>query len=820
MDTTPQNNNVAAPKKPQQESEIQTSLESETLQTQHILRVMAGFVIAAILIAALYLGRDILLPLALAILLAFLLSPLVAKLKRCGLPQWASIGLVMTMTLALLGGAVSYLGVQLSSLSQELPKYQDTIQQKIENIQAYSDGPSVWDGAIRTYNTVENSFEEKTAVDSEANVQNVKVVGQEPSTQEEVLSWFNAVLNPLAMTGIVFLFVILILINGKDLHDRFLKLLGGNLNIGTEVLDDAAKSIGTYLRMQLLVNATYGIPMAMGLWLIGVPAAIMWGMVAIGMRFVPYIGPMVSAIFPLTLAFAVDPTWNMVLWTLGLIIVLELISNNVIEPWLYGESTGLSTLAIILAATFWTTIWGAVGLMLSTPLTACLLVLANYIPALGFLKTLIGNAAVLSPPERFYQRLVADDVDDAMQVANDYIEEGVTKKSSDDFKVRRIFSFYEDVAIPAIRLFSHGHNTELTAEHRLRMHQGLKYFNHAFQKKYAVATWGLKTVDLAPIKVACLGARWEIDVQISTMLAHALQLKEIDAHSDSHVLIQSGQDVLAHVEKDIDILCISLFHQAPAAQIRLLQHTVQQLFPEAYVIFALWGCEDVTMLDELKAQFELDAAVHDLNTLLLTIEAYRLQGQSWLDNMNIEHEDERIEALNELIPLDQENAPIYQRYIEEARQAFDVKYAQISWLYPDVVHTPMSALAEDLETDAAMQLQQPRGDAICTHLVHQNDVLMIEDLQRDPRFNQLKELSQNKIRFYAGVPLRNKAGIVLGSLCILDKQPRAMQEGDIELLNALADDLMQTLTHEGKKKQKQQQIEESQAETQRPHKQE
>lgn len=181
-------------------------------------------------------------------------------------------------------------------------------------------------------------------------------MGQQQTTAEAVMAWSERVLNPLATAGIVFLFVILILVNRKDLHDRFLKLLGGNLNIGTDALDEAANRIGKYLRMQLMVNVTYGIPMALGLWFIGVPAAIMWGMVAIVMRFVPYVGPMISAIFPIGLAFAVDPTWNMVLWTVGLILLLELVSNNIIEPWLYGESTGLSTLAIIIAAMFWTAV--------------------------------------------------------------------------------------------------------------------------------------------------------------------------------------------------------------------------------------------------------------------------------------------------------------------------------------------------------------------------------------------------------------------------------------------------------------------------------
>ncbi len=268
-------------------------------------------------------------------------------------------------------------------------------------MKSLTSGPSAWDGAKTTFDTVENSFEGINQVEQEKGVQNVKVVGLEQSPSDAAMEWGSKILSPIATIGIVFLFVVLILISRKDLHDRLLRLLGGNLNIGTDVLDEAGQRIGTYLRMQLLVNVTYGIPMAAGLWFIGVPAAIMWGMLAVVLRFVPYVGPIISAVFPLTLAFAVDPGWNMFLWTLGLILLLELISNNIIEPWLYGESTGLTTLSIILAATFWTLIWGPIGLILSTPLTACLLVLSHYIPALGFVKVLIGSAPVLSPPERF-----------------------------------------------------------------------------------------------------------------------------------------------------------------------------------------------------------------------------------------------------------------------------------------------------------------------------------------------------------------------------------------------------------------------------------
>ncbi len=662
----------------------------------------------------------------------------------------------------------------------------------------------MWDGAIQTFDTVEDSIDTPEQETEDPNVQNVKVVGLEPTSEEAALDWLNKILNPLAIIGIVFLFMVLILFNGKDLHDRFLKLLGGNLNIGTDALDDAGKSIGTYLRMQLLVNVTYGIPMAIGLLLIGVPAAIMWGLVAVVMRFVPYVGPIVSAIFPITLAFAVDPGWDMVLWTVALILVLELISNNVIEPWLYGESTGLSTLAIILAATFWTTLWGPVGLILSTPLTACLLVLSNYVPALGFVKTLLGSTPVLSPSERFYQRLVADEVNDAMQVANDYICAQLPKKPSEEEVARRVQMFYGEVAIPAIRIYSQGHDTDVTAEHRLRLYQGLQFFNHAFQKAYP------SKMSAEQPEVYCVGARWEIDTQISAMLAHALNLKNIAARNDPDVLIQSSESGKGIVlPASIKILCVSIFHHAPAAQIRLLKYNLTQQYPDLKIIFATWGVTQLELLDELQQRFGLEALVNNVDDLILTVETYTLdEGESWFENLEIKNEKERQQALNELGLLDHRHQILYKQYIEEARQAFDVDYAQISWLNQHEMYIPISPF-----TSEPVATRQMCKDSVCTHLLYQNEPLVIEDLQRDPRFPHLSELRQHHIRFYAGVPLKDKNGIALGSLCLLDKQPRQMQAEDMILLKALAQDLMATLSNERKKKDKQKQIEQMQPAT-------
>ena len=800
-------------------SRIAPTTLSKLLQVAEIstiLKVMAGFVIAAIIVVALYVGKEVLIPLALSILFGFLLDPLVSRLKKLGLPKIPAIAIVVLFTLGVLGGAGTYLISQLGSLSQQLPQYQDTITQKLSSIKNYAHGPSVWDGAIKTINNVEHSIEganastrdNDTASKSEgqakshlhpkqdthiqqddSKVQKVQIVSQNQSIASSVFEWGGKVLSPLATAGIVFVFVVLILLDRKDLHDRLLRLFGANLNVGTDALNEAANRIGKYLRMQLVVNMTYGVPMAIGLLVIGVPAAIMWGMVAVVMRFVPYVGPIISALFPITLAFAVDPGWDMVLWTVALILILELITNNIIEPWLYGESTGLSTLAIMVSATFWTAIWGPIGLILSTPLTACILVLSNYIPALGFVKILIGSTPALNPPERFYQRLVADDIDAALDIAKEYVQEHLPKHVTSDLVARRVSEFYDEVAIPAIRLFSNGHHQVAKAEHRLKMHHGLKVFNRDFQNDYPADHLTGRA------QVYCIGGRWEVDINISAMLAHCLQLRHVVAINSNESAIQMLSHTFGDIPHDIGVICISLFHPEPMALIRLIHYRINEDYPNTKIIFATWNCDAQSIRDEVKQRFNVYEVVDDLNELLLTIDALLIEEHLACKTYPIpENESERVQILHHLDVLNQKNFPIYEQFIEEIEHAFDVTYAQISWVDTDWVYTPASPLIKSGE-----KAQVARSESICTHLIVQEDDLLIEDLRRDPRFRHDSELRKNHIRFYAAVPLKNKKGVILGGLCLLDRQPRQLSKDDIDLLHELADDLMSTISNDKKR---------------------
>ncbi|UOO89969.1 AI-2E family transporter [Vitreoscilla massiliensis] len=793
------------------------------------LRVLIGLSIAALIIVGLYFGRDLLIPLALATLFGFLLNPAVSWLKTKGVPRLAGILMVITVALGILMAGAAYLGMQLGNLSQELPTYQNTIRSKLQNLKTFSEGPSVWDGAISTFTVIKQTLSSERPVEhtpankqqaaqkqaaaqqkspskqeaaaakttasdaeTEAAIHAVRIAQADKSPIDEAITWLQAIANPIATAGIVLLFVILILLDRSDLRDRILRLLGSNLNSATDTLDEAAARIGTYLRMQLIVNLSYGIPMALGLWLIGVPAAILWGMVAVVMRFVPYVGPMLSSIFPLLLAFAVDPTWNMVLWTLGLIVVLELVSNNIIEPMLYGSSTGLSTLAIILAATFWTALWGPIGLILSTPLTACILVLARSIPSLKFIEILLGNAPVLDAPQRFYQRLLADNVEEALELAHADIEQDLPAPADVALVARKVTTFYDEVSIPAMRLFSNMHNDVATAEHRLRINSGLKQFVHEMRDEYPIPVGHAQ----ASPRVLCVAARWEVDSKASDMLLHSLQLQGFQAEVLATPLLLQLSNLDQTVWQNHDVVCVSLFNPQPMAAARLLCRHIHKRWPHLRIIIVAWNADAHKLNTAMQQRFGVEVVVNTIQELSLHLQQWqRLDPAAPTPTTLPDNESERLAALRRSAVLQPPLLPLYAEWIQQARSAFDTADAQISWVDADWIYTPASSLLPPAEHHTETGVA--REHSVCTYVVQHNEALVIADTARDPRFAEQTEFDHQRVRFYAGVPLRDKDGWVLGSLCVMDDEPRQISAEDLQVLQTMADDLMQTLRKQG-----------------------
>lgn len=400
-------------------------------------------------VAALYFGREVFLPIAVALLLTFALAPLVSALKRVGIPRLPAVIASVLGAFAALAMFSFVVATQVSDLAQNIPVYQINILTKIRALKETGLGGGIiarLSGVIERVGQEIERQEPQLPSATETPKRDpipVEIVAHEKPL--EVLQNLVApLLSPLASAGLVIVVVIFMLMEREDLRDRFIRLVGyGDLHRTTQALQDAGKRVGQYLLMQLVVNIVYAVPITIGLWVLGIPNALLWGMLALALRFVPYIGPIIGALLPLFLALAVAPGWALLLWTAALFIVMELITGNVIEPWLYGSRTGLSPLAIIVAAIFWTWLWGPLGLVLSTPLTVCLVVLGRHVPQFEFLDVLFGNEPVLEPHARLYQRLLAGDPDEATDHAEEFLED------------KYLFEFYDKVAIPALLLGEH-----------------------------------------------------------------------------------------------------------------------------------------------------------------------------------------------------------------------------------------------------------------------------------------------------------------------------------------------------------------------------
>lgn len=748
------------------------------------LRLLTGLLIATIVIAALYFGRGLLIPLALAALFGFLLDPAVTRLKRWGLPRAFGVILVVAFALGVVGGIGIYITNQLTGLSADLPAYQSTILSKLHNLRKAALHPGGWDGALKTLESVQHEIDTPPTAAGQATTspQQVQVVEAPPKPAQLALDWLGRVSEPVATAGIVLLFVILILMDRRDLRDRLLRVAGGDLHAATDAMDEASERIGRYLRMQFMVNIGYGIPMGIGLWFIGVPAAALWGFVAAILRFVPYVGSMVSAVFPLALAFAVAPDWSMVLWTLALIASLELICANVVEPWLYGSSTGLTPLSIIVSATFWTALWGPIGLILSTPLTVCLLVLGRYLPALHFMQVLLGEDAALDEPQRLYQRLLAGDVEEAVELANEHIEEQLPPKPDAAALTHALVGFYDDVAIPTLRLATTHHVEIATAEQRLRLASGMHDLLDEMVEQYPPIP---ASAGSARAKLLCIGARWEADALAAVIMAHALGREGCDATVSTHPLASTlDADATMHAD-GVDAVCLSIFSAQPQARIRLLARRLRRRQPHVRIVVAAWNAPREVLGDEMARRLGVDAIVAGINELLLQV-GLLLAGKDGPLVPIPANDAERVQALHASGVLAAANESLVRDFARRVASAFVVKYAEVSLVDAEHVHKPGNLVWQDRNGLA-------RDQSMCAFVVGEGEDLVVPDTARDPRFARNALLQEKDIRFYAGTPLRGRDGHILGALCVMDDSPREMGSDEIALLAEMAGDLMREM---------------------------
>jgi predicted PurR-regulated permease PerM len=441
-------------------------------------------------LAALYFAREILLPVALAVLLSFLLTPITDRLERWRIPRVFAVLLVVAMAFSVIGGLGWIVTDQLVDLSQQLPEHKQNLIEKIKRLrpnspgfarvsEAFSDihqeivktgkgngsakakssgGPAVAnDDAKGTTAAEKKDASAKSTADinahelvasgmplespAEKEAIPVRVVELPRSPLESLQGWLGPLVAPFTTAGIVFVLMLFMLLDREGQRSRLIQLFGrSHFHATTEAVHDVAVRVGQYLRSLFLVNAGYGAVITVGLMIIGVPNALMWGVLGFAMRFLPYLGPWIAAAVPILISIATSSGWSQPLFVFGWYLIVELVVYNFVEPFVYGDVVGVSTVGILVTALFWTWLWGPIGLVLAMPMTVCLLVAARYIPQLRFLVVLLADHPPLSPAERVYQRLLAFDYHEPLKVAEKHLKE------------HSLTSFYDDVLIPALRM--------------------------------------------------------------------------------------------------------------------------------------------------------------------------------------------------------------------------------------------------------------------------------------------------------------------------------------------------------------------------------
>lgn len=567
---------------------------------------------AVVVVAALYFGRDVFMPLAIALLLTFALAPVVSFLRKFGVPRVVAVIASMLAACTVLVIFSAVLVMQVGLLAENISVYQANILAKVASLKEAGAGAGIID---RISNVIENVGRELERPEPGVSGQAVEptplpveiVSSQRPI--ELLRSLITPLISPLATTGLIIVVVIFMLLEREDLRDRFIRLAGySDLHRTTEALQDAGKRVGRYLLMQLVINIIYAVPITIGLWLLGIPNALLWGILALVLRFVPYIGPAIAMLLPIFLAVAVAPGWTLVLWTAGLFLAMELLSNNVMEPWLYGSRTGLSPLAIIVSAIFWAWLWGPVGLVLSTPLTVCLVVLGKHVPQFAFLEVLFGNEPVLEPHARLYQRLLAGDPEEATDHAEQFLEE------------RYLADFYGSVAIPALLIgeqdrmrgvLGDGQRRQVAASARtlvanlegIAQDEGDEDVTVLPETKEEdeggdgpSADEGFELPDGNGRRVLCAGGRGELDDASAAMLAQVLEVQGAEVVSRSFADL--GPAGIRSLDLNQDAVVIGFLNWNSRQHARFLVRRIKRANSHVRVGIIFWAKADRSSADD------------------------------------------------------------------------------------------------------------------------------------------------------------------------------------------------------------------------------
>jgi predicted PurR-regulated permease PerM len=597
---------------------------------------LQGLLIGAIVIAGLYFGREILLPLALAVLLSFVLTPPLLLLRRIKLPRAVAVALVVSAAFAIIFALGWLISREMTQLAADLPTYRSTLSEKIKSVRENTARSPTLERA----GEVLSELQKELATPETENPANpgvggpaesprdrplqVEIQEHEPTGFELFQKIAGTLLPPLATAGIVLLFVVFILLQREDLRDRLIRLFGASdLQRATTTLNDAATRLSRYFLSMTLINFCFGAFITLALWLIGVPSPIVWGVLAGLMRFVPFVGPYIAAAFPILLAAVVDPGWSTVLITAMLFLVTELTMGQVVEPLVFGHGTGISPLAVIVSTVFWTWMWGPLGLLLAMPITVCLAVLGRHVEGLQFFEILLSDEPALTPEESFYQRLLANDAAEA------------TYESELCLKDQSLESCLSRVALSALKLADRDARRELLNETQatkisdtmkevlanLEDFEPRRWFFALPKQKPATeedSQNGLATLaaaeadeeeddlpvlqshELAPgwevdEPVLCIGGRSALDEAAAAILAEVLKKRGLGAKTLGPEAI-SAAHIASLAGTEARLVCLSYLNLGPGpAHVRYLVRRLRRILPEdTAILVCYWNDEDKT----------------------------------------------------------------------------------------------------------------------------------------------------------------------------------------------------------------------------------
>ncbi len=558
----------------------------------------------AVIVAALYYGQELTVPLVLAALLAFVLAPLCTLLQRLWLPRALAVLVAVLLTFAILGALGTVVGRQAATLAASLPAYQSTITTKWNALTAKV-------GAVeqltKSIGGAAGAKPGKTAKpDKEAG-------GIGMPADMSGMTLFRSValpiLGPLGTLGVTLIFAFFILLSNEDLRDRLVRLVGRqDLHRTILAMNDAASRLSRFFLFQLAINAAFGAAIGVALWIAGMPSPLLWGIVAGVMRFVPFLGVIVAAVPPILLAVAIVPGWSLVLIVLAIFVVAESLMGQVVEPLIYGHNTGLSPIAVIVATAFWALLWGPIGLLIATPLTVCLVVMGRHVEALSFLDIILGDKPPLEPPETFYQRAL----------------EGRGMALAPDARKRIAASSFVDycdrVALPGLALAQGDLARDDSAFERLDAIHGqigallVKVRVDAVRERARLKAKAPADEPQGGMKkplptywrdhdaIVCVPGRGQLDDLAALMAVHALRDAGFGAYGEAN-LVLNAREAMPPRLAGARLCCLSILEEgSTAASIRYFIRRVQRQMPGATVVVGLWHADrDSALLSTLRA---------------------------------------------------------------------------------------------------------------------------------------------------------------------------------------------------------------------------